>query len=45
VTAARIAATREEGLALQPAGALGALNITVEPRVIAKAPTIPPGIF
>jgi 2-methylcitrate dehydratase len=27
------------------AGALGALNITVGPLVLDKAPTIPPGIF
>jgi 2-methylcitrate dehydratase len=27
------------------AGALGALNVTVGPLILDKAPTIPPGIF
>jgi len=27
------------------AGALDALNIVVDPRVLEKAPVIPPGIF
>lgn len=34
-----------EALANLQAGALGALNITVGPRVLDKAPTISPGIF
>ncbi|MCA2263498.1 2-methylcitrate dehydratase [Mycobacterium marseillense] len=34
-----------EALADLQAGALGALNITVSPLVLDKAPTIPPGIF
>jgi 2-methylcitrate dehydratase len=34
-----------EGLSGLPAGALGALNIKVDPAVLDKAPTIPPGIF
>jgi 2-methylcitrate dehydratase len=34
-----------EGLAGQQAGALGTLNIVVDPSVLDKAPTIPPGIF
>lgn len=34
-----------EALADLQAGALGALNITVGPRVLDKAPTISPGIF
>ncbi|ORV40063.1 2-methylcitrate dehydratase PrpD [Mycobacterium conspicuum] len=34
-----------ESLAEQRAGALGALNIVVDPSVLDMAPTIPPGIF
>ncbi len=34
-----------EGLSGLDAGALGALNIVVDPLVLDKAPTIPPGIF
>jgi 2-methylcitrate dehydratase len=34
-----------EGLSGLEAGALGALNITVDASVLDKAPTIPPGIF
>ena len=34
-----------EGLSGLEAGALGALNLVVDPLVLEKAPTIPPGIF
>lgn len=34
-----------EGLPGLDPGALGALNLTVNPRVLEKAPTIPAGIF
>jgi 2-methylcitrate dehydratase len=34
-----------EGLSGLQAGALGALNLLVDPSVLEKAPTIPPGIF
>ncbi|MBS9534708.1 MmgE/PrpD family protein [Mycobacterium sp. M1] len=34
-----------EGIAEAKAGELGALNLLVDPRVLDKAPTTPPGIF
>jgi 2-methylcitrate dehydratase len=37
--------TAVDSLAELRAGALGALNVVVDPRVLDKAPAIPPGIF
>jgi 2-methylcitrate dehydratase len=34
-----------DSLADLEAGALDALNVVVDPRVLDNAPTIPPGIF
>lgn len=34
-----------QGVVELPPGSLGALNVLVDPQVLAKAPSIPPGIF